>query len=252
MQTSRHTDARGLALNVKCYNLARDVPADAEGTDAQQSRAYDDTVRAWWHAAELLAQRHGFRKVWATGRMGGWLYTEPMPEPVRDDDGGEEPGEYPPAFVAELSELLQRAPEMYADALAEIIADDADEAQREAERDAMPARLALALANVSGKPAGEPCDCLDAGTHECGYCEARAVLDDYREMLRDADNMRDLTEEEAEALAAIAGDAEPKPRRALPVYTLAEVRNGTGWPRGQCFAALPEGARVAWCEGGRE
>lgn len=128
MKTSHNTDARGPALCVKCYNLTRDVPADAEGSDDQQRRAYDDTARAWWHAAELIAQRHGFRKVWATGRMGGWLYTEPMPEPPTDDDGEEtgERAEYPPAFVAELSELLNRAPEMYAEALAAIIADDAD------------------------------------------------------------------------------------------------------------------------------
>lgn len=128
MKVSNHTDARGPALNVKCYNLTRDVPADAEGTEAQQQRAWEDAGRAWWHGAELIAQRHGFRDVFQTGRMGGWLYTEPMPQPPTDDDGNETgEAEYPAAFVAELSAHLDRAPEIYADTLAEIIAGDADD-----------------------------------------------------------------------------------------------------------------------------
>lgn len=192
MKTSRHTDARGLALNVKCYNLTANVPADAEGTDAQQMRAQEDTARAWWHGAELIAQRHGFRKVWSTGRMGGWLYTEPMPE--EQEDG--EPGEYPPAFVAELSELLKRAPEMYADALAEIIADDASEAEEQAHRDALPARLAAALAAVLPVARG---NVLRPELEK----EAGGALADYLDMLLDAECHRDLTEAEA----AIVADA---------------------------------------------
>lgn len=129
MKVSHHIDARGPALKVKCYNVDRDVPDGAEGTDGQQLRAYDDATRAWWHGAELIARRHGFRKVWAAGRMGGWLYTEPMPEPPTDDDGNETgEAEYPVAFVTELSAHLARAPEIYADTLAEIIAHDASEA----------------------------------------------------------------------------------------------------------------------------
>lgn len=198
-----HRYGAGLSLCVKQYNITRDVPAHAPGSDAQQERAWNETARAWWQEAETLAKSHGFKSVYSAGRCGGWLYTDPLPEPEKDDAGEEtgKPGEYPPAFVSDLSALLDRAPAMYAETLADIIADDADEAEREA----MPARLALALANVSGKPAGDPCCCLDAGTHECEHCEARAVLNDYRGMLIDADCQRDLTEDEAEALRVLSG-----------------------------------------------
>lgn len=204
MKTSHNTDARGPALCVKCYNLTRDVPADAEGSDDQQRRAYDETCGEWWREAEALAQRHGFRKVWATGRMGGWLYTEPMPAPPTDDDGEEtgERAEYPAAFVAELSELLNRAPEMYAEALAAIIADDADEAEREAERAAMPARLAEALALCMAHV--DRARKVSGGDGDIAAANARRVLDDYREQLRDADCHRDLTDDEARALAAVS------------------------------------------------
>ncbi len=40
-------------------------------------------------------------------------------------------------------------------------------------------KLADALRNVSGTPAGNPCDCLDEGSHECQHCEARAALAEH-------------------------------------------------------------------------
>ena len=65
----------------------------------------------------------------------------------------------------------------------------------------------------------------------------------------DADRAKLTRVERAQIRAALAALESPKPR-ALPVYTLAEVRNGTGWPRGQRFAALPEGVTIAHAAGG--
>jgi hypothetical protein len=136
-----HREAKGPTICVKCYNWDKDVPADAHGTGEQQRRAYDDTVSAWWDGAKEIAKRHGFNDVYSTGRMGGWLFTDPMPQPADDDS---EP-EYPAAFLAELETHLKRAPEMFADTLAGIIEDDATEAEARAAREAMPGRLAEAL-----------------------------------------------------------------------------------------------------------
>lgn len=198
MKTKLHDDARGFALCVKCYNLTRDVPADAEGTTAQQIRAQESVSSTWWSAADDIAKAHGFREVFSAGRMGGWLYTSPLPEPVTDGDG-EEPGEYPDAFVADISALLDRVPEMYADTLAEIIADADGEAEEHAARGALPARLARAL--HACMPHVDTARKVSGGDGDIAAANARAVLADYLDALLDDEGHRDFSEDEARIVA---------------------------------------------------
>jgi hypothetical protein len=127
MKISYHSEARGLAINVKAYHAA-----DAEGgDDSQRMQAWEQAANAWWREAQGIAQKHGFKAAWACGRQGGWLYTDPLPEAADDESAAE----YPPAFVADINALLKRAPELFADELANIIA-DAQETEEEAAQEA--------------------------------------------------------------------------------------------------------------------
>lgn len=84
------------------------------GTETQRAEAEEMARGNWWQAAKEIAIKYGARDVWAAGRSGGWLYTEPAPEN----------GEYSPAFLAEIETLLNDAPEMFADALEFVRAED--------------------------------------------------------------------------------------------------------------------------------
>lgn len=116
IRQSVHTDARGMALNVKTLSVRW---ADG-GTDAERSRAWDTMQRTWWAFAAMAARKHGYKDVYACGRSGGWLYTDPLPD--ESEDG--EPGAYPAAFVADIDALLKAAPGMFAGALAAEIANN--------------------------------------------------------------------------------------------------------------------------------
>lgn len=190
--TNYHDDARGPAVCVKCYNVARDVPADSTATEEQHGRAWEEAGRAWWNRAAKIARAHGFRDVYAAGRMGGWLYTDPLPE-----------AEYPAAFLEDLGAWLKRAPDVYADILADTIERDAADAAAEAERAAAVPRLALALVDTA-RSVAYAADALQAPERSAmreGLAVARAALAAYADTLRG----RDLTEPERAALAAIRG-----------------------------------------------
>jgi len=202
--THHHRNGEGKALCVKCYDLARDVPKGAEGTDEQQQRAEQLVSSRWWSLARKMArEKFGFDNVYSAGRSGGWLYTDPLPDPVTDEDGDYVgPGDYPPAFVAELSALLDRAPAMYAETLADIIAEDASDAAEAAERAAMPARFALAL--LQCMPHVDRARELTGGDGDIAAANSRRALGDYLDQLQADEDQRDLTDDEARALAGIA------------------------------------------------
>ena len=117
--TRHHHDARGPAINVKCYHIDRDVPANARGTDKQQHVAWEYANGRWWGEAQWIADEHALGRVCSAGRMGGWLYTAPLPP---EDEYGNRA--YPDAFLADLEALLDAAPEYYAEALASVVRDD--------------------------------------------------------------------------------------------------------------------------------
>ena len=108
MRIAYHDDARGLAINVKVRHLSA-----GSGSEEQIQRAWDEAQACWWSAARDIAKRHGFQDVYSAGRQGGWLYTAPLPD-----------AEYPEAFVDDLSALLRHAPQMFADALYDVRAED--------------------------------------------------------------------------------------------------------------------------------
>lgn len=122
MRIAYHRDAGGLAINVKVYHLDS-VTTLPRGTDDQRELAWNKMQRLWWGAASDLARANGFRGVLSCGRIGGWLFTTPLPEPT--DDG--EPGDYPTPFLDGIQTLLKAAPSMFQQALDEAIQEDAAE-----------------------------------------------------------------------------------------------------------------------------
>lgn len=117
--TSYHRDARGPALCVKISPLP-DVDGSTEG---QQLCAYEMAQERWWNTAHDIAREHGYKRVYSAGRMGGWLYTDPLPP---EDDAGNR--EYPPEFIAAMETHLATAPALYADELRCIMEWDAEQA----------------------------------------------------------------------------------------------------------------------------
>lgn len=139
-----HDGARGPALCVKVYNVDSALPKDCNATEEQRTAAYEETQREFWEAAGHTARDHGFRDVFSAGRMGGWLYTSPLP--AEKEDGGA--GEYPPAFVDAIAALLASVPQSFAHHLAHVLESDADAAEEAAEAQAAEDARAAYAASV--------------------------------------------------------------------------------------------------------
>lgn len=179
-QTTRHDDARGgLAVYVKTHGM-RLVDG---GTEAQREEAYELATFLWWRDAGDIAKRCGYSGAAACGRMGGWC--APYDEvdgrtmPIFEED---ENSQRFVAFRSAISQSLDAAPQLFADTLAQVIADDAQREKEEADaaalqalRDAMPAKLADALRMA-----------LDVDIHDDDNAQERAhavaVLAEYERL----------------------------------------------------------------------
>lgn len=107
------------AINVKHYHAC-----DAEGgTDDQRARAYERAQHSWWANARLIAQSHGYADVGGAGRSGGWLVVLDSPTTLAERE--EEPSDNFHKFADAIERLHKNAPKVFADTLAEVIAEDA-------------------------------------------------------------------------------------------------------------------------------
>jgi hypothetical protein len=176
MKIRRHSDINGgLAINVKSHGMRF---ADG-GTDAQRVRAGESAQLEWWTLADEAAKECGYAGATACGRMGGWC--APYDEPNTFVHDSNAPGFL--AFAERIEKLHADAPQMFADTLAAVIEEEAQEtrdeeraAQVDAARAAMPGKLAAALRAVMNYTGG-----WDApAPHPCGI--GRDTLADYDAM----------------------------------------------------------------------
>jgi hypothetical protein len=80
MNESRQPTHHGYAVNVKSHGRFDYSDALSEA-DAQA--CFDYVAGGFWSTASAIARAHGFRTVYAEGRMGGWCVPDPQP---RTDD----------------------------------------------------------------------------------------------------------------------------------------------------------------------
>ena len=187
MNHSYHSDARGLAFNVK-FHSRLDSPETA--TDAQRERAEEVVRMRWWHDADALAKTHGFVECFSAGRMGGWCYPVSNDRRAVTTEDMEHDADKAARFLAVgegLAELMKQVPAMFADELQDIMQDDAGQAAQDAHVAAIPARLANALRDVLD--AAHPCDCgiQGCGRDRCTESERIKIRKDARAVLADFD-----------------------------------------------------------------
>lgn len=96
-----------MRINVKAHGIC--FPEG--GTDAEREQAYRIATDRWWHTAQGIADAHGVGVIYQDGRSGGWL-----------DAPGADGHPNAEDFEAAIKEHLQRAPDIFGEALTEITA----------------------------------------------------------------------------------------------------------------------------------
>jgi hypothetical protein len=118
MTESRQPTHHGYAVNVKSHG--RFDYSDAL-SDEEAQTVWDREAESFWAEAEEIAREHGFRDVYAEGRMGGWCV--PQPQPHAEDMWEEELAAWERdrfrPFERDILALLAEAESDAADALRE-------------------------------------------------------------------------------------------------------------------------------------
>lgn len=154
---AKHCRDCGAAINVKTHGaIFHALRAIDGGTESQRERAWNDTAASFWTNADSAAQDCGYTGgAMACGRSGGWCapYDETNGRQYFEDDDG---GARFQKFAARIEAMVRDVPRMFAENLAQVIADDAaDDAETEALR-VERARRAPVIVDTLRDPAAYP------------------------------------------------------------------------------------------------
>ena len=123
MNPTYHSDARGLAFNVKC----RARFTDDRGTEEQRERAYQRAQYLWWSDARQAAIQYGFTDVLCVGRSGGWLAPAIGSSCVDPDDMDTDTIAGLNALGTTLDAMMRETDARFTAALDAVLAEEADD-----------------------------------------------------------------------------------------------------------------------------